>query len=198
MKKNETFWVNKVLHGDDKAFNVLVDQYKNPVFGLCYRMLGDYHEAEDAAQESFLRAYIHLKKYDPNRSFATWLLSITAHYCIDQIRKKHVPIIPADAISEELIADRSSNNPELRMKQMETEELIESLLMTLKPLDRGVTVLRYWHEYSEIEIAEALNLSVSAVKSRLYRSRQFLAKCLRESESTPISKIKVQNESSAI
>jgi len=79
--------ITKALHGDDDAFSMLVETYQNPVYNLCYRMLGENTAAEDAAQETFWRAYQNLKFYDPQRSFATWLLSIAAHHCIDLQRK---------------------------------------------------------------------------------------------------------------
>ncbi|MBW6465767.1 MAG: sigma-70 family RNA polymerase sigma factor [Brevefilum sp.] len=175
MSDNEALWINQAIHGDDHAFGFLVERYQKPVFSLCYRMLGNSRDAEDAAQESFIRAYIHLKKYDPHRSFATWLLSIASHYCIDKIRKRQLPIVSMEALPDEIIADRNVPNPEAKFSEATREAMIQDLIMKLKPLDRAAVILRYWHEYSEVEIAEALNLSVSAVKSRLYRARQALA-----------------------
>jgi RNA polymerase sigma-70 factor, ECF subfamily len=172
---NEAQWINQALHGDNHAFGFLVERYQRPVFSLCYRMLGNSRDAEDAAQESFIRAYMHLKKYDPNRSFATWLLSIASHYCIDRIRKRQLPSVPMEALPAEIIADRNIPNPEAKFFETSRETMIQDLIMELKPLDRAAVILRYWHEYSEVEIAEALNLTVSAVKSRLYRTRQTLA-----------------------
>jgi RNA polymerase sigma-70 factor (ECF subfamily) len=176
VEEKEALWIKKALQGDDTSFGFLVELYQKPVFSLCYRMLGNSNDAEDAAQESFIRAYQNLKKYDPNRSFATWLLSIAAHYCIDRIRKKYVPTVSTDVIPTEIIADQHAPNPELEFRMQEKQAVVQKLLKDLSPTDRAAIVLRYWHEYSEVEIAETLDLSVSAVKSRLYRSRQALAK----------------------
>ena len=88
MKENESEWLVRAIEGDDQAFTRLVELYQNPVYNLCYRMLGTPGDAEDAAQEAFLRAYKNLQRYDRKRSFATWLLSIASHYCIDQLRRK--------------------------------------------------------------------------------------------------------------
>lgn len=175
MSDNEAMWIKQAIQGNDHAFGFLVDHYQRPVYSLCYRMLGNSRNAEDAAQESFIRAYRHLNKYDPNRCFATWLLSIAAHYCIDRIRKRQLPTVSMEALPAEIIPDRNIPNPEAKFRQKEREALVNNLLSQLNPLDRGAVVLRYWHAYSEIEIAEALGLTVSAVKSRLYRSRQALA-----------------------
>jgi len=176
VEEQEALWITKALEGDDAAFGQLVEQYQRPVFSLCYRMLGNSKAAEDAAQESFLRAYRNLKRYDPNRSFATWLLSIASHYCIDQMRKRRLDTISTDALPAEIIADHNAPNPEHEFRSREKEAMIQNLLRELKPTDRAAIILRYWHQYSEVEIAEALDLSVSAVKSRLFRARQALAK----------------------
>ncbi len=176
MEEQEALWIKKALTGDDNAFGFLVDTYQKPLYSLCYRMLGNSKDAEDAAQESFIRAYQHLKKYDPNRSFATWLLSIASHYCIDQMRKRRLLTISTNVLPAEVIADHNAPIPEQEYHHQEKEALIQDLLKDLKPIDRAAVILRYWHECSEVEIAEALGLTVSAVKSRLYRSRQTLAK----------------------
>ena len=176
MEEQEALWITKALEGDDAAFGQLVEQYQRPVFSLCYRMLGNSKAAEDAAQESFIRAYRNLKRYDPDRSFATWLLSIASHYCIDQMRKRKLDTVSTDALPAEIVADHNAPNPEREFRSREKEAVIQNLLTELKPTDRAAIVLRYWHQYSEAEIAEALDISVSAVKSRLFRARQALAK----------------------
>jgi len=84
----ENDWLRLAINGDENAFAQLVEAYQTPVYNLCYRMLGDETSAEDAAQETFWRAFRNLQRYDPKRSFITWLLSIAAHYCIDQQRKR--------------------------------------------------------------------------------------------------------------
>ena len=175
MSENQALWIKKAVKGDDHAFGFLVDHYQKPVHSLCYRMLGNSHDAEDAAQESFIRAYLYLNKYDPNRPFATWLLSIAAHYCIDRIRKRRLPTVSIEALPAEIIPDRNIPTPESKSRQSERETMIQNLLMSRKPIDRAAVVLRYWYECTEVEIAETLNLTVSAVKSRLYRSRKTLA-----------------------
>jgi len=175
VSENEALWIREAIQGDDDAFGFLVDQYQRPVYSLCYRMLGNSKDAEDAAQESFIRAYYNLKKYDPNRSFATWLLSISSHYCIDQYRKRQLPTVSVEALPAEIIPDRNIPNPETELSQSERERQVQNLMMELKPVDRVAMVMRYWHQCSEVEIAEALDLTVSAVKSRLYRSRQAFA-----------------------
>jgi len=195
---NQKEWINCAARGDEHAFGFLIDQYQKPVFSLCYRMLGNYHDAEDAAQESFIKAFYHIKKYDSNRPFGTWLLSITAHHCIDYLRKRRLPTVSIEALPTEIIPDERIPSPELSLRQAEWDAQVMNLIMDLKPLDRATIILRYWHECSEVEIAETLNLSVSAVKSRLYRSRQTLAKSWLEMEKGSMPKERRPYESPAI
>jgi len=87
LEQSEDEWLALAQGGDADAFSHIVELYQRPVYNLCYRMLGNSQEAEDAAQEAFLRAFRAIKRYDPKRKFASWLLSIAANYCIDQHRK---------------------------------------------------------------------------------------------------------------
>jgi RNA polymerase sigma-70 factor, ECF subfamily len=195
--EQEALWISKALKGDDAAFGNLVEMYQKPVFSLCYRMLGNSNDAEDAAQESFIRAFRNLKKYNPNRSFATWLLSIASHYCIDRMRKRKLDTVSTDVLPAEIVPDRNAPNPEKEYRAREKEALIQDLMEDLKPTDRAAIVLRYWHQYSEVEIADTLNLSVSAVKSRLFRARQALSNSWLASENALLMSERRPHESPA-
>ena len=182
----EKTWILQAKNGSDEAFTTIVETYQTPVYNLCYRMLGHPQAAEDAAQETFLRAYQHLHRYDIKRSFATWLLSIAAHYCIDRLRKKKLPVFSVDEDEEYTfkIPDAQALHPEGEVVRGEHREQVHELVQTLDTIDRAAIVMRYWYEFSEKEIAETLNLTVSAVKSRLHRARKQLGKTWRESSTT--------------
>lgn len=175
----EQTWVLQAQQGSDEAFTRLVETYQTPVYNLCYRMLGEAELAEDAAQESFLRAYQHLNRYDQKRPFATWLLSIAAHYCIDRLRRRKFSMFSMDQEDEEgnsyELPDPEALNPESESVRRETKDRLHTLLQDLDETDRAAIIMRYWYDYSEIEIAESLRLTVSAVKSRLHRARKELA-----------------------
>ena len=166
--------LNLAQKGDQEAFTQIVETYQNPVYNLCYRMLGTPQAAEDAAQETFWRAFKNLDRYDQKRPFPTWLLSIAAHYCIDQQRRKRLPSIDLDEIIE-YSAEDPAPNPESVAIHSEFSEDVQRQMIHLSEGDRVVLVLRYWHELSENEICETLNISKSAVKSRLHRARQHMA-----------------------
>ena len=171
--------------GDHQAFAELVEAYQKPVFNLCYRMLGEVGEAEDAAQESFLRAHSNMRRYDPTRSFSTWLLSIASHHCIDQLRRRRLPLDSLEELEPwEEPADQNPG-PESAASRREGREAARALLSKLGPQDRAVVVLRYWDELSTEEIADTLSLTVKAVKSRLHRARKQMAEAWRQEHAEP-------------
>lgn len=190
-------WLQQALNGDEGAYANIVETYQRPVFNLCYRMLGDPIDAEDAAQETFWRAYQALNRYDPRRSFPTWLLSIAAHYCIDQQRKRRIPILSVDLLPEEDAPDPAPN-PEKVVSELEETSQMRRLLSKLGPQDRAAIILRYWYEFSEEEIARTLNLTVSAVKSRLHRARKDLAQNWQENQARSALSERRKHESPAI
>jgi RNA polymerase sigma-70 factor (ECF subfamily) len=176
---DEKTWVAQAQQGSDEAFTQLVETYQKPIFNLCYRMLGEPEAAEDAAQETFLRVYQNLHRYDISKAFGTWILSIAAHYCIDLLRKKKFVMFSMDAENDDGVTfelpDVSSPDPEAESVKRELQDRLHLLLKDLDETDRAAVIMRYWHDFSEKEIAHSLNLTVSAVKSRLHRSRRALA-----------------------
>ena len=167
--------------GSKAAFTRLVEIYQTPVYNLCYRMLGDPGEAEDAAQEAFLRAYSQLHRYDPARPFKTWLFSIASHHCIDRLRRRHVIWLGID--DEPLLAHPALLEPRPGPEQMavrrEEEAIVQAALAELEPRDRSAIVMRYWYDMSYEEIARATGSTASAVKSRLHRARVSLGTVLK-------------------
>lgn len=176
---DEKTWVLQAQQGSDEAFTQLVETYQKPVYNLCYRMLGEPELAEDAAQETFLRAYQGLHRYDTSRPFGTWILSIAAHYCIDTLRRKKFALFSMDAETDDgapfEMPDASALDPETESVRREQRDRLHLFLKKLETTDRAAVILRYWYDFSEVEIANALNLTVSAVKSRLHRARRALA-----------------------
>jgi RNA polymerase sigma-70 factor, ECF subfamily len=179
---DEKTWINQAQQGDDEAFTRLVEAYQKPVYNFCYRMLGEPEEAEESAQETFLRAYQHLMGYDPRRPFTTWLLSIAAHHCIDRLRRQRFISfsLDEDTGEEVWLADRNAPDPETETTRRLEGEHLQRLLQSLDPSYRSVLVLRYWQDASEVEIAQVLHLSIGAVKSRLHRGRRRLVKLWKE------------------
>jgi len=171
---NESDWLKKAQRGDAQAFTSLLEAYERPVFNLCYRMLGNAQDAEDAAQETFLRAYQSMRRYDNSRPFSTWLLSIAAHYCIDQIRKRRVQIVSVEELPVPDLPDVSPGM-ESNLSRKEEQQRIKAVIGVLDATDRAAVVMYYWYDFSYEEICQALSLSMSALKSRLHRARRVMA-----------------------
>src|SRR5215203_3091939 len=189
MSNEESVWIDKAREGDQIAFGLLVQAYQKPVFNLTYRMLGNAQEAEDAAQETFLRAYSSLRQYQPEHKFSTWLFAIANHHCIDRLRKRRVSFVSIEdnPVLENLTGDAPM--PERQALQREQSAEMQKLLQELEPEYRLPLVLRYWEDYSYEDIAETMQITVAAVKSRLFRARQQVAKLYgeREAAMTPPS-----------
>jgi RNA polymerase sigma-70 factor, ECF subfamily len=179
--------VERARRGDTNAFTRVVQHYQTPVYNLAFRMLGDAGEAEDAAQETFLRAYAQLKAYRPERKFATWLLSIGAHYCIDRLRRRRFQWVSLEESRVRETISTPAPGPEETAFAHERAEEVQALLQKLAPASRAVVVLRYWNDLDMETIAQMTGDSVGAVKVKLYRARQLLAREMqqrRQREST--------------
>jgi RNA polymerase sigma-70 factor (ECF subfamily) len=169
---DEAVWIQRARAGEQAAFGNLVEAYQGPVYNLCFRMLGDPAAAEDAAQETFIKAFRNMSRYDVNRRFVNWLLSIASHYCIDQLRRRRPTFVKID---EAELPDGGLIGPEQNLVEAESHDRLRGLMADLDPTDRAALVLHYWHEQSMEEIGRTLKLSQSAVKSRLHRARRALA-----------------------
>jgi len=172
--EEETAWIQRALAGDQEAFARLVEAYQTPVYNLAYRMLGNPAEAEDAAQETFLRAYTRLSTYDSDRKFSSWLLAIASHHCIDRLRQRRLGQLSLDELPPWRWLTSSSQPEDVVMRREERGE-VHQLLDQLPAHYRATVILRYWYDLSYQEIAAAMETTESAVKSTLYRARQMLA-----------------------
>ena len=174
----EKIWLEKARKGDKVAFSKLIEMYQKPVYNITYRMLNNRAEAEDAAQEVFIRAFSRLHSYKPQYKFSSWLFSITSNYCIDQIRKRKgdVILMEDDSIStNSIFVDNSSQWPEEQTIINEQQATIQALLQRLEPEYRLVVVLHYWYGLSYKEIANICKTSLGTIRSRLFRARKQMA-----------------------
>jgi RNA polymerase sigma-70 factor (ECF subfamily) len=174
--------VELVLAGEQDAFEMLVERYKDAVQNLAYRMLGNPTEAEDVTQEVFVRAYTQLATYKPAHKFSTWLLSIASHLAIDQLRRRRFLALPLEDVPFlEWMADLGIG-PEQSALQGEQQDEIQAYLQRLPSKYRAVIVLRYWYDLSYEEISTALNLTPALVKARLHRARELLARYIKDNK----------------
>lgn len=158
--------------GDGAAFVLLVERYKRPVYALAYRILGNSADAEDAAQETFVRAYTRLGTYQPGGRFGSWLLAITSHWCIDHLRRRRSVSLDSNSAVYGFLD--SGELPETLALRAERQDEVRQWLLGLPEAYRLVLILRYWHDLSYAEISTATGLPVSTVRMRLFRARQLL------------------------
>ena len=177
MEDTEAVWIEQAQAGDQTAFTQLVEAYQTPVYNLAYRMLGNSVEAENAAQETFIRMYTKLDTYDPERKFSSWLLAIASHYCVDVLRRRRMNYLSLDDLPPmvELSMPKAAQ-PEQVVVREQNASAVQRLLATLPPNYRIPVVLRYWYDMSYREIAETMGVTESTIKTRLHRARAKLAR----------------------
>ncbi len=161
--------------GDVEAFQELVHRYQRRLFGLCYRLLGRYHDAEDACQEAFLRAFRALDRYDPGRPFDRWLLTIAANCCVSMLRRRR----PRRELAENDFEDGVTSVPVSASpaEEVQTREFAGAVAQAIDGLSetyRVPFVLLHQEDMTYADIADALDLPLGTVKSRVHRARKML------------------------
>ncbi|HET7616723.1 MAG TPA: RNA polymerase sigma factor SigW [Bacillales bacterium] len=174
----------RVKKGDQQAFGELIELYQNKVYQICLRLIGNRQEAEDLAQEAFLRAYLNIDSYHIDKKFSSWLFRIATNLTIDRLRKKKpdyyldAEISGTDGVT--MYAQLASNQelPEDQVVGLELQEKVQHEVMQLPPKYRSAIVLKYMEDLSLKEIGEILNIPVATVKTRIHRGREALRKRL--------------------
>lgn len=174
--------------GDEAAFAELVRRYQTAVFNVAYRMFGRRQDAEDAAQEAFLRAYRALAKFDVGRPFAPWIKRITVNLCLNWLESERVrPQLSAADMAvgddEPPSMDRwaaQAPAPEQVLVHQERAERLREAIWQLPPQYRAVIEYRHFQEMRYDEIAEVMQRPLSSVKSDLFRARKLLAEKMKE------------------
>lgn len=187
MDQREKRLIKKVKKGDHQAFAELVDRYKNSVYSICLRMVGNREEAEDLSQDAFIRAYNHISQFDNDRKFSTWLFRIATNLSIDSLRRKK-PSVSLDAeipgtegLALNTMLPGSGDLPDEQIVQGETEQWIQNEIKALPEKYRSAVVLKYIEDLSLKEISEIMGLPVGTVKTRVHRGREMLRKNMKAS-----------------
>lgn len=172
--------IDKVKSGDNQAIAKLINLYKDKIYFLGYRMLGNKEEAEDICQETFIRVYTNIDKYDNKHKFSTWVYKIATNLCIDRIRKNKKTIFSLDNNGDDenidwhSIVPDSGLNPEEETILNEQKHLIQVSFEKLPVKYRAIMTLRYVDELTLQEISEVLDLPVTTIKTRLHRGREHM------------------------
>jgi len=172
------------LNGDLAAFEELVNRYKNRVFSIVYRMIGQYQEAEDITQEVFINIYEKLYQFDTGKKFAPWVYRIASNTSISALRKKkNVVVLDFDDVQhvtyENSIAGESYN-PQFIYEREELKGLINEAIMELPENYRMVIILRYQMDLDNQEIASILDISKENIEVRVHRARKALRQIIQK------------------
>jgi len=176
--------VERVLSGDNRAFEKLVEKYKKKIYYLAYKMTRDHDSADELAQESFVKAYRALSRFKKGYSFYTWIYRICVNLSINFLKKEK------NSVSTDLISDkellRFSRNVSNQLESMITSEqaaIVKQALETIPPDQKAAFILRTYENMSYEQMAMVMNCSIGTVMSRLYRARHKLRSALAVAES---------------
>jgi RNA polymerase sigma-70 factor (ECF subfamily) len=171
--------------GDSSAFRLLVERHSRPVFRLAYRVTGNRQDAEDVVQETFLRAWRQLGRFESRSSFATWLHRITVNCALDHVRlrPRHVPLAYDQPGPEDVAAPAGPSadevpSPDRLAFSAEVRQRVASALGELSPAERTAFVLRHFEGHSIEEIGRTLGLRTSATKHSIFRAVQKMRRAL--------------------
>ena len=176
--------VTRAQQGSEKAYRELLGRFQRPVFSIIYRMIRDREQAEDLAQETFVRVFNNIDRYDPRFKFSSWIFKIATNLTIDHIRRKELNTVSIDgsrnAVTAEQIEATSitiasdDENPEELLEAKQLGEEIESAIGKLRPEYRAAILLRHVDGREYQEIAEILSLPLGTVKTYIHRGRNEL------------------------
>lgn len=167
--------IAKVCSGQEHLYTMLVDKYKNYVFTLCYRILQNRENAEETAQDTFVKAYRQLHSYKGDAKFSTWLYTIARNTCITFLRKKKLPAYSLDEYENKVLHNEPVDNSiNTHYNQAFRQQLINNAYKQLPADDVTILTLFYNHEQKIDEIARVMQLDANNVKIKLFRARQKL------------------------
>ena len=172
--------VNGALAGSERAFQELVRRYERPVFSVILRVIRDPSRAEELAQDTFVKAFLKLETYVPERKFSNWLLAIAHHAAIDEVRRGSVRTTPLEEAPQDCLAQKRGDETPYRVtERRELAALLDEAVRHLRPDYAEVITLRYEHDLTLEDVAEVTGLPVGTVKSWLHRAHKDLADYLR-------------------
>jgi len=177
MEESDSVAVARVIAGDGDAYRVLVDRHSRSIFRLAYRMTGNAQDAEDVVQETFLRAYRQLHRWEACSSLGTWLYRIAANYSLDLLRgrKRHGE---AGLTESQHALPSPSPGPDRLLFSNTVQDCVTTTLDELSQQERTAFVLRHFEGQSIVEISAALGLSGAAAKHSIFRAVQKLRRAL--------------------
>lgn len=187
--KADCLLVTKAIDGDQQAFTQLLDRYRNSIYFMLLKIVKNEDDADDLTIEAFGKAFKNIDKYSPKFAFSTWLYKIAMNNCFDFLRKQKGITVPLEKNNEEgnmyelAIADTGLTPEESFIKDQKAQ-ILRKVVDQLKPRYKSLIELRYFKEFSYIEIADELQLPIGTVKAQLFRGRELLLNAIKEQKHT--------------
>jgi len=180
MTTNDQVYINKILNGDTNAFTVLVNRYKDLVYTLSFRMMKNREEAEEVAQDTFIKVYKSLTKFKGDSKFSTWIYKVAYNTCLDRLKKnkRQQRTVAIDEYTEHQV--KTLDNALDNIEEQEKKQTIKNCLALLPSEDSFMLTLYYFEELSLDEISKITGLKPNNVKVKLFRSRKKLATILKQ------------------
>jgi len=177
---NDIYYINLIIEGNTNAFSILVDRYKDLVFSLALKMVKNREEAEEVAQDTFIKVFKSLSKFKGDSKFSTWIYKVTYNTCLDRLKKqkREQQVVSIDEFNTNQI--KSIDNALDKMENEEREKAIQDCIQLLPADDAFLLTLFYFEEQSLEEIAKVIGLTANNVKVKLFRSRKKLTTILKE------------------
>jgi len=180
MIKSDEYYIDKVLKGDDGKFSILIDRYKDLIFTLCYRIIKDKENAEEAAQDTFLKTYKSLAKFKGESKFSSWIYRIAYNTSLDKLKqlKRQITTISTVDVNELNIGNIESTLDIL--ESIELKDQIKNSIKKLNSEDAFILTLYYYDNLSMQEIAKITGHKANSIKVKIHRSRQKLMVILKK------------------
>jgi len=185
MRTSDEDLMRRCRQGDMSAFELIVLRYKDAIFNFIYHFVSDYHRAQDISQETFLRVLKNVDRYKSRNCFKTWLYRIAVNLCKNELRnrnRRRTFSLEDSFLDIEKVSSERYIPPDEFYERLEEQKMIQSALKELPSDQRMAIIMREYQDLSYEEIAAALNCSLGAVKSKIYRARQNIKRILVEME----------------
>ena len=180
--KGDIYYIEQILAGNNNSFSYIVDQHKNKAYNLAFRICGNHEEAEEIAQDSFLKAYRSLKSFKMKSSFSTWLYRIVYNTSISHVRIKKKGVLSLEDFPADATDFIGSNSSEEEAEKEYRSSLVNFALQKVTEEERGLISLYYYEEMNTDEISEITGISKSNIKVKLFRARQKMQEIIEKTE----------------
>ena len=180
--KSDIYYIEQVLAGKNNAYSYIVDRHKNKAFNLAFRICGNYEEAEELTQDSFLKAYKALNSFKMKSSFVTWFYRIVYNTTISHVRLKKKGVLSLEDFPADATDFIGTNTNEEEAEKEYRNSLVNFALQKISEEERGLISLYYYEDMSTDEIADVTGISKSNIKVKLFRARQKMQEIIEKTE----------------